>query len=59
MNKKKIIDAIQKVRSENNVYWMDLLRLAFKYAPKESSNIIKKINKLDRKISSLTIKLGK
>tara|TARA_B100001057_G_C22645771_1_gene870019 strand:- start:724 stop:903 length:180 start_codon:yes stop_codon:yes gene_type:complete len=59
MNKIEIIDTIQKVKSQNNVYWMDLLRLAFKYAQKESSNIIKKINKLDRKISFLTIKLGK
>ena len=59
MNKKKIIDAIQKIRSQNNVYWMDLLRLSFKHAPKEAANIIKKINKLDKKISSLTVKLGK
>jgi len=52
-NKAKIINSVEKIRSKNNKYWMDLLRLSFKHAPKESSKIIKNINKLDRKISSL------
>ena len=29
----KIIDEIEKVRSKNNVNWMDVLRLAFKKCP--------------------------
>ena len=29
----KIIDQIEKVRSKNNKNWMDILRLAYKYAP--------------------------
>ena len=56
-NKDKIINTIQKIRSKNNKYWMDLLRLAFKYAPKKSSKIIKKINSADKQISKLLRKL--
>ena len=55
----KIISNIQKVRSLNNKYWMDILRVAFKYAPKESSKIIKKIKANDKKISALISKLSK
>ena len=58
-NKDKLINTIQKIRAKNNKYWMDLLRLAFKYAPKEASSIIKKINSQDKKISKLLQKLEK
>ena len=34
-NKDNLINSIQKIRSKNNKYWMDLLRLAFKHAPKK------------------------
>ena len=54
-----IIDKIEKIRSKNNVNWMDLLRLAFKYAPVEAKKLIKKINRDDKKISNLLKKLGK
>tara|TARA_E500000178_G_C17012567_1_gene751269 strand:- start:986 stop:1165 length:180 start_codon:yes stop_codon:yes gene_type:complete len=59
MSQVKIISNIQKVRSLNNKYWMDILRVAFKYAPKQSSKIIKKINANDKKISALISKLSK
>ena len=37
MKKNKIIiNKIEIIRSKNNKNWMDLLRLAFKYAPKEA-----------------------
>lgn len=55
----KIINKIEKVRSKNNTNWMDLLRLAFKYAPTEARILIKKINRDDKKISNLLKKLGK
>ena len=58
-NKDKLINSIQKIRVKNNKYWMDLLRLAFKHAPKEASSIIKKINSQDKKISKLLQKLEK
>lgn len=57
--KSKIIDIIQKIRSKNNKNWMDLMRLAFKYAPKESAKIMKKINQSDKKISLQLKKLEK
>ena len=55
----KLIDEIEKVRTKNNVNWMDLLRLAFKHDPKNAARIIKKIHTDDKKISSLVKKLGK
>jgi len=39
-----IINKIEKVRSKNNSNWMDVLRLAFKYAPNEARSLVKKIN---------------
>ena len=57
--KLKIIDEIQKIRSKNNINWMDILRLAFKHDPKGASRILKKINTDDKKISSLVKKLSK
>ena len=53
----KIINAIEKVRTKNNVNWMDILRLAFKHSPNEASRLLKKINSKDKKISSLLNKL--
>ncbi len=54
----KIIDEIEKVRTKNNVNWMDLLRLAFTYAPKEAKKIMGKIDREDNRISSLMKKLS-
>jgi len=53
----EVIDAIQEVRSKNNVNWMDILRLALKHAPEETKNLIKRINKSDNEISELLGKL--
>jgi|TARA_B100001971_G_C18228178_1_gene562030 hypothetical protein len=58
-NYSSIINEIQKIRSKNNVNWMNILRLAFKSAPKKASRIMKKINTQDKKISNLIKKLGK
>ena len=57
-NYNKIINQIQKVRSKNNVNWMNILKLAFKKDPKNASKIMKKINYDDKKISSLLKKLS-
>ena len=61
-NKNKYIDiinVIQKVRSKNNVNWMNILKLAFKLDPKAAKKIMKKINYDDKRISKLLSKLGK
>ena len=55
----KIIKKIEKVRSKNNVNWMDLLRLAFRLSPSKAAKLIKKINSEDNKISNLLKQLGK
>ena len=58
-NYNKIINQIQKIRSKNNVNWMNILRLAFKLDPSEAKKIMKKINYDDKKISQLLNKLSK
>lgn len=54
----KIINQIEKIRSKNNVNWMNILRLAFKLDPQEAKKIMRKINYDDKKISELLSKLG-
>ena len=56
-NYNSIINKIELIRSKNNINWMNLLRLAFKYAPNEVNKIIKKINADDKKISKQLQKL--
>ena len=58
LSKLKIINQIQKIRSKNNKYWMDVLRLAFKFAPDQASSLMKKINSNDQNISKLVKKLS-
>ena len=48
-----ILNKIEKVRSKNNVNWMDVLRVALKHAPEETIKLMKEINRKDRKISNL------
>jgi len=55
----KIIDQIEKIRTNNNINWMDILRLAFNSDPSSAKKIMKKINRDDKKISKLLTKLGK
>ncbi len=55
----KIISKIEKIRSKNNVNWMNILRLAFKLDPNSAKKIMKKINYDDKKISQLLNKLSK
>mgnify|MGYP003122561009 CR=1 FL=1 len=54
----EIIDEIEKIRSKNNVNWMDILRLAFKHAPEDARALIGKVNKHDNEISALLAKLS-
>ncbi len=54
-----IIDQIELIRSKNNGNWMDILRIAYKYSPKEAAKVMSQIYKEDKKISSLAKKLEK
>ena len=55
----KVIDEIEKVRTRNNVNWMDVLRLAFIHAPEKAKKLMKKINEEDNRIFQLFEKLSK
>ena len=55
----KVIDQIEKVRKKNNTNWMDILRVAYSYAPKKTANIMARIYRDDNKISKLAKKLTK
>jgi len=55
---KKIITQIENIRKKNNTNWMNMLRIAFKYAPKETSAVMKKINICDQRVSKLVSKLS-
>jgi hypothetical protein len=54
----KIIDEVERVRTRNNVNWMDVLRLAFRHAPDEARELMKKINQEDDQISALLRQLA-
>ena len=55
----KIISKIEKIRSKNNVNWMNILRLAFRLDQNSAKKIMKKINYDDKRISKLLSDLGK
>ena len=67
MNKKKLmknnygklITQISNARKKNNINWMNLLRLAMKFAPVEAKKILKDINKQDQQISKLVSRISK
>ncbi|MCK9282476.1 MAG: hypothetical protein M0P71_17820 [Melioribacteraceae bacterium] len=56
---KQIINKIQKIRARNNIAWMNLLQIAFKYAPEESRIIFKDICHNDSEINKLSKELAK
>lgn len=51
------IKLVEKIRRLNNKNWMDLLRIAIKFAPKESKKVLKNINLNDKKISKILSKI--
>ena len=59
MTDHEIIDELERVRANNNINWMNILRLAFKNSPSEARKIISEINKKDNEISLILDKLSK
>ena len=53
----KTIDNIEKVRRNNNVNWMNILRIAFRNSPTSASLIFKNIYFDDNKIKNFSKKL--
>ena len=49
----EIISKIENTRKSNNVNWMNIVRNSLKNSPKETMNILNKINFDDRRISEL------
>jgi hypothetical protein len=54
----EIIDEIEKIRSKNNINWMNILRLSFRHSPEEAREIVSKINIDDTRISKLLKQLS-
>ena len=52
-----IIDQVEKTRTNNNINWMNLLRIAIKKSPEETIKVLKKINLNDNKIFNLLKKI--
>ena len=55
----KLVNQIQKIRSKNNINWMNLLRLALKLDHKSTSKILSEIYKDDQRITKLAEKIYK
>tara|TARA_A100001011_G_scaffold399855_1_gene510581 strand:+ start:3443 stop:3634 length:192 start_codon:yes stop_codon:yes gene_type:complete len=55
----KIIDKIELVRKKNNINWMNLMKIAFKYAPVDAKKCVAQISKQDKQINELIKKLIK
>mgnify|MGYP001199159392 CR=1 FL=1 len=53
----KIISRVQKIRSKNNLNWMNILRLAVNKAPSETVQLMRKINSKDKQIAALFKKI--
>lgn len=58
VSKLKLIDEIESIRSNNNINWMNLLRLSFQVAPEQAKQLFRKINADDQRISELFSKLA-
>ena len=54
----KLIGNIESIRKKNNSNWMDILKIAFQYAPEKTSKIMAQIYREDSNISKLTKKLS-
>jgi predicted metallopeptidase len=53
----KVISKIENIRKKNNVNWMNILRIAFKYNPKATARVMSKIYSDDKRIGTLVKKL--
>ena len=54
-----LINQIESLRKKNNTNWMKILKIAFKFDPKNAAEAMGKINQYDKKISSLSLKLSR
>jgi hypothetical protein len=59
INYLNLINKIENIRKKNNSNWMDILKIAFEFAPEKTSKTMFQIHKQDSRISNLTKKLTK
>ena len=59
MSDAELIDRIEAMRAENNTHWMNLVRLAFRYAPEDARVILRNIERLDGEVRRLTQELAR
>lgn len=55
----KLVNKIEKIRSKNNINWMNLLKLSLKLDLKKTSKILKEICKEDKSIYNIANKIYK
>ena len=48
----KVIDQIEKVRKKNNTNWMDILRVAYSFAPKKQLELWLEFTKMIQKLAN-------
>jgi UDP-4-amino-4,6-dideoxy-N-acetyl-beta-L-altrosamine N-acetyltransferase len=53
-----LIGQIQQARAQNNVNWMNILRIALEKSPSSAALIVQDITKLDGRIQALSAELG-
>lgn len=53
-----IIGDIEKIRSENNNLWMDILRIAMETDPGRTKSVLRRINRNDREIGQKLAQLA-
>jgi hypothetical protein len=53
------LDAIRRLRVENNEYWMKIVEIALRHAPDEVKPIMREIGLRDAAVTALWSKLAK
>ena len=53
------IEKIENIRKKNNSNWMELLKIALKYAPEETKKVLRRILEQDKKVSKELTRLLK
>lgn len=54
MTDEELLDQITRVRAQNNVNWMELLRIALRADPKATKEVLGKVLIMDLQVSRLT-----
>lgn len=55
----KLFTRIETVRSMNNGLWMEIVRIAYRYAPEETRAVMRRVNNNDQAISGMLRELAK